>query len=67
MKVFSTTQLANRPGDIFREAEERAIVLTRHGKESFVLLPLALYDYLSSKVTEGRDPSVKKKTPQERQ
>jgi antitoxin Phd len=47
VKQFSSTELANRTGDVLAAAAEAPISITRHGKPRFVMLSTEQYDRLS--------------------
>lgn len=50
MKQFSSTELANRTGDVLAAAAEAPVVIVRHGKPRFVMLSAERYERLC-----GRD------------
>ena len=46
MKQFSSTELANRTGDVLAAAAEAPVVIARHGKPRFVMLSAEQYERL---------------------
>ena len=46
MKQFSSTELANRTGDVLAAAAEEPITIARHGKPRFVMLSTEQYERL---------------------
>lgn len=46
MKQFSSTELANRTGDVLAAAAEAPITIARHGKPRFVMLSTEQYERL---------------------
>lgn len=48
MRHFTTSSLMAKPGEVFKAADEGGAVLTRHGRPSFVLLPVDRYQFLES-------------------
>lgn len=46
MKQFSSTELANRTGDVLAAAAEAPVTIARHGKPRFVVLSTEQYDRL---------------------
>jgi len=46
MKQFSSTELANRTGDVLAAAAEAPVTIARHGKPRFVMLSTEQYDRL---------------------
>ncbi len=46
MKQFSSTELANRTGDVLAAAAEAPVVIARHGKPRFVVLSAERYHRL---------------------
>jgi antitoxin Phd len=49
MKQFSSTELANRTGDVLAAAAEAPIAIARHGKPRFVMLSTEQYERLRSR------------------
>jgi len=43
MKQFSSTELANRTGDVLAAAAEAPVTIARHGKPRFVMLSTEQY------------------------
>jgi prevent-host-death family protein len=46
MKQFSSTELANRTGDVLAAAAEAPVAIARHGKPRFVMLSRERYERL---------------------
>jgi prevent-host-death family protein len=46
MKQFSSTELANRTGDVLAAAAEAPVAIARHGTPRFVVLSTDQYDRL---------------------
>lgn len=46
MKQFSSTELANRTGDVMAAAAEAPVTISRHGKPRFVMLSAEQYERL---------------------
>jgi prevent-host-death family protein len=46
MKQFSSTDLANRTGDVLAAAAEAPVAIARHGKPRFVMLSTERYERL---------------------
>lgn len=46
MKQFSSTELANRTGDVLAAAAEAPVTISRHGKPRFVMLSTEQYERL---------------------
>ena len=46
MKQFSSTELANRTGDVLAAAAEAPVTIARHGKARFVMLSTEQYERL---------------------
>lgn len=46
MKQFSSTDLANRTGDVLAAAAEAPVTIARHGKPRFVVLSSEQYERL---------------------
>jgi antitoxin Phd len=46
VKQFSSTELANRTGDVLAAAAEAPVVIARHGKPRFVMLSAEQYERL---------------------
>lgn len=46
MKQFSSTELANRTGDVLAAAAEAPVTIARHGKPRFVVLSTEQYERL---------------------
>lgn len=46
MKQFSSTELANRTGDVLAAAAEAPVTIARHRKPRFVMLSTEQYDRL---------------------
>jgi prevent-host-death family protein len=46
VKQFSSTELANRTGDVLAAAAEAPVMIARHGKPRFVMLSAEQYERL---------------------
>jgi prevent-host-death family protein len=51
MKQFSSTDLANRTGDVLAAAAEAPVAIARHGKPRFVMLSTERYERLRGRET----------------
>jgi prevent-host-death family protein len=51
MKQFSSTDLANRTGDVLAAAAEAPVAIARHGKPRFVMLSIERYERLRGRET----------------
>ena len=58
MQGYSSTDLANRTGDVLSDAERGAVEITRHGKPRFVVLSKVQYDELVRRGNPQRQFSV---------
>ncbi|MDF2143286.1 type II toxin-antitoxin system prevent-host-death family antitoxin [Paenirhodobacter sp. CAU 1674] len=48
MRSFSSTELANKTGDVLAAAAAAPVVIKRHGKARFVILSIERYDRLTA-------------------
>lgn len=48
MRSFSSTELANKTGDVLAAASAEPVAISRHGKERFVVLSVEQYQQLRS-------------------
>ena len=65
MKQFSSTELANRTGDVLAAAAEAPVTIARHGKPRFVMLSTEQYDRLRHRGETRRSLHVSELTDAE--
>lgn len=65
MKQFSSTELANRTGDVLAAAAEAPVTIARHGKPRFVMLSTEQYDRLRHRGETRRSFNVSELTDAE--
>lgn len=49
MRTFTSTDLANKTGDVFAAASQSAVEIHRHGKPRFVLMSTETYERLTNR------------------
>ena len=54
MRNFSSTELANKTGDVLAAAAQEPVHIQRHGKSRFVLLSVEQYERLNTQASHRR-------------
>ena len=54
MRSFSSTELANKTGDVLAAAAQEPVNIQRHGKARYVLLSVEQFERLSARADQRR-------------
>ncbi|WP_083799266.1 type II toxin-antitoxin system prevent-host-death family antitoxin [Roseobacter sp. AzwK-3b] len=65
MRNFSSTELANKTGDVLAAAAQEPVNIKRHGKTRFVLLSVEQFERLSMSADQRRSVHVEDLTAEE--
>lgn len=65
MRNFSSTELANKTGDVLAAAAQEPVNIQRHGKPRYVLLTVEQFERLNAKVDQRRAVHVEDLAPDE--
>ncbi|WP_299749650.1 type II toxin-antitoxin system prevent-host-death family antitoxin [uncultured Tateyamaria sp.] len=58
MKQFSSTELANRTGDVLAAAAQRPVTIAKHGKARFVVLTTEQFEAMQQSLDTRRSVHV---------
>jgi prevent-host-death family protein len=65
MRNFSSTDLANKTGDVLAAAAQGPVNIQRHGKARFVLLTVEQFERLNARADQRRAVHVEDLAPDE--